>query len=148
VELLVIIAWLTCGAFTAYVASQRGANGCLWLLLGFLFGPLALIAAFASGGGPRSTEQPEAVVQKKCPDCAEVVRAEARKCRFCGHEFPEPVLEEQPTSDEADIAPSDGSEVNDPGENRRGEWKSVLLAILVVGLLLATLLWFSRQSGG
>lgn len=25
--------------------------------------------------------------QKKCPDCAEMVLADARKCRFCGHEF-------------------------------------------------------------
>ena len=25
--------------------------------------------------------------QKKCPDCAEMVLAEARKCRFCSHEF-------------------------------------------------------------
>src|SRR5258708_7290805 len=25
--------------------------------------------------------------QKKCPDCAEMVLAEAKKCRFCGHEF-------------------------------------------------------------
>ncbi len=25
--------------------------------------------------------------QKKCPDCAEMVLAEAKKCRFCGREF-------------------------------------------------------------
>lgn len=27
---------------------------------------------------------------KQCPDCAEMVRAQARKCRFCGYRFDEP----------------------------------------------------------
>jgi hypothetical protein len=30
---------------------------------------------------------PPAPAQKKCPDCAELVLAEAKKCRFCNHEF-------------------------------------------------------------
>src|SRR6266576_5002022 len=28
-----------------------------------------------------------ASAQKKCPDCAEMVLADAKKCRFCGHDF-------------------------------------------------------------
>ena len=27
---------------------------------------------------------------KQCPDCAEMVRAQARKCRFCGYRFDQP----------------------------------------------------------
>ena len=26
---------------------------------------------------------------KKCPQCAEIVKEQAKVCRFCGHEFPE-----------------------------------------------------------
>ncbi|MHB1810689.1 MAG: zinc ribbon domain-containing protein, partial [Solirubrobacteraceae bacterium] len=44
--------------------------------------------------GPASDEQG----YKRCPDCAELVRAGARKCRFCGYRF-----------DEAAAAPSQPS---------------------------------------
>jgi hypothetical protein len=30
---------------------------------------------------------PEDEELKRCPDCAEMVRAQARKCRFCGYRF-------------------------------------------------------------
>jgi hypothetical protein len=34
-----------------------------------------------------SVPPPQVSASKRCPDCAESVRAEARKCRFCGHAF-------------------------------------------------------------
>jgi hypothetical protein len=39
---------------------------------------------------PAGTETPGDPTMKKCSDCAEDVRAEARKCRFCGFIFPDP----------------------------------------------------------
>jgi hypothetical protein len=48
-------------------------------------------AASQQGAVPRPLvpppPAPPAVAQKKCPDCAELVLAEAKKCRFCNHEF-------------------------------------------------------------
>jgi len=40
--------------------------------------------------GPQTPTEPvsSALDEKVCPDCAESVKAAARKCRFCGHEFP------------------------------------------------------------
>jgi hypothetical protein len=57
----------------AYVAGRRGHNVFRWATLG------AMLAKVAT---------------KICPDCAESVKAEAAKCRFCGYRF-----------DEAEIVP-------------------------------------------
>ena len=59
---------------------------------------LALVAAVAHDSGSKSTANPPT---KKCPDCAEDVRAEARKCRFCGFVFPEPsAVDQEPAQPE------------------------------------------------
>jgi hypothetical protein len=37
----------------------------------------------------RAGEQIARMRGKKCPQCAEVVKEQAKVCRFCSHEFPE-----------------------------------------------------------
>ncbi len=61
--------WLVCGIAAAVVASNRGANGCLWFGLGLLFGPIGLALAFANG--------------RRCPHCASRISTKALVCPHC-----------------------------------------------------------------
>lgn len=60
---------------------------------------IALVASLIILGisAPLVRTEKAAKESKKCPHCAELVKKEALKCRFCGHEFPlaETAAEEQ-----------------------------------------------------
>lgn len=95
-EILFIIVWVVCGALSMAVASDKGRSGCGWGILGFLFGPLGLLAAaMMSPNAQAKQAQTERVGLEsgalvKCPMCAETIKREARKCRFCGTEISRP----------------------------------------------------------
>jgi RNA polymerase subunit RPABC4/transcription elongation factor Spt4 len=69
VEFLII--WLLFGVCAAVVASNRGANGCLWFGVGVLLGPIGFALAYTTGA--------------KCSKCASRISEDATVCPNCGH---------------------------------------------------------------
>ena len=80
-EILVgLFLWVLFGVFSAMIASTKGRSAGGWFFMGLIFGPFGLLVALLP-----ATEKSGAT--RKCPDCAEVVKAEAMVCKHCGKKF-------------------------------------------------------------
>lgn len=88
-ELLLLI-WILCGVAGGMILANKGRSGCGGFALGFLLGPFGLVIALVMGTDHKELEKRslEEGDMRKCPSCAELVRVEATKCRFCGSELP------------------------------------------------------------
>ena len=88
-EILIVI-WLAFGVAAMLVMQNKGRSGCGGFALGFLLGPIGLIIALVLSSDHREIEK-KALNNgdlRKCPQCAELIRVEAKKCRFCGSDVP------------------------------------------------------------
>jgi len=94
--------WLLFAIFSAVIASSKNRSGGGWFLIGFLFGPFGLLVAALPAVEPATgrlgglanaagfAQEPAGSEHRKCPFCAEVIKAEAVVCRFCGRDLPLP----------------------------------------------------------
>ncbi len=95
--LVVIVAFIIhgCiyGAFCKWLALQKNHDPQTWYWLGFFFSFVALITL---GFSPSRKGDDKGSVEsgKTCPSCAESIKPEAYRCRYCGHEFSEEAVRE------------------------------------------------------
>ncbi len=78
----IAVAWLLLSYGVMVYADRKGRNQIGFFVLALLLSPLVGFVLVAAGGS-----NPERLGLKKCAACAEWVKHEALKCRFCGFDF-------------------------------------------------------------
>ena len=87
-DLLTIIAgWFIFSVVAAVIANARGRSSTGYFLISIVLSPLVgiiLAAAMPNLNVPKDPNAPTPETHVRCPDCRELVRMDATKCKHCG----------------------------------------------------------------
>lgn len=83
--ILVFVVAPLLGLIPAFIADRKGYTFGVWWLFGWALFIVALPVALLIK--PNEAGLLKLGKRKKCPECAEIVKLDARKCRYCGAEL-------------------------------------------------------------
>jgi hypothetical protein len=93
-ELIALIGiWILLSVLAARIAEGKGRSPGLYLLVSLFLTPVVGILMALVARPDRAAVEKSQVSsgdQRKCPFCAELVKREAKICRFCQKELPPP----------------------------------------------------------
>lgn len=107
----IVIVWLLLaiafGAIPAFIAESKGRNFIAWWLYGSAIFIVAIFHAILLKTDDKIAEA-DALANggRKCPHCAEVVKMEAKVCRFCQRDLPPIDLTQSVTQSTKSAVPS------------------------------------------
>lgn len=80
--------WILCGFVAAAIYQKKGRSGLTAFIVGVLLGPIGVILALLSSTDQDAVEknQLKSGEMKKCQHCAELIKNDAKVCRFCGRD--------------------------------------------------------------
>src|SRR3972149_4629275 len=105
----VISVWVICAIVAAIVAGKKNRNGAGWFFAALLLTPLMLLIILALPAEPGTEVQLAVRGLRKCPFCAEEVKAEAVVCKHCGKDLPK--MQAEPEAENLPKCPSCSSPV-------------------------------------
>lgn len=79
------ICWTLLAGLVSVLADRKGRTPVAWFFYGFLLFPIAIIHVWFAEPNRETLDWKQVRSgNKRCPLCAEFVRIEAVRCRFCG----------------------------------------------------------------